>query len=81
MPHGLKPALDSPHGLNALVMRKSFLVGLVYWPLQQSVHKARAIDISGRPNIPVVVFPDVTHLVEPTDVALHEKVQQLGLIH
>ena len=46
-----------------------------------SEHKARAIDISGRPNIPVVVFPDGTHLVEPTDVALHEKVQQLGLIH
>ena len=45
------------------------------------MHKARAIDISGRPNIPIVVFPDVTHLVEPTDVALHEKVQQLGLIH
>jgi mycoredoxin len=45
-----------------------------------SEHKARAIDISGRPNIPVVVFPDGTYLVEPTDVALHEKVQQLGLI-
>ena len=45
------------------------------------MHKARAIDISGRPNIPIVVFPDGTHLVEPTDVALHEKVQQLGLIH
>ena len=46
-----------------------------------SEHKTRAIGISGRPNIPVVVFPDGTYLVEPTDVALHEKVQQHGLIH
>ena len=45
-----------------------------------SEHEAHAISISGRPNIPVVVFPDGTYLVEPTDAALQEKVQQLGLI-
>jgi mycoredoxin len=30
----------------------------------------RAKAISGRTNIPVIVFPDGTHLVEPTDAAL-----------
>ena len=45
-----------------------------------SEHKAHAISLSGRPNIPVVVFPDGTHLVEPTDAALQEKVRQLDLI-
>ena len=45
-----------------------------------SEHKAHAISISVRPNIPVVVFPDGTHLVEPTDAALQEKVRQLDLI-
>ena len=45
-----------------------------------SEHKAHAISISGRPNITVVVFPDGTHLVEPTDAALQEKVRQLDLI-
>jgi glutaredoxin len=27
----------------------------------------RALAISGRTNIPVIVFPDGSHLVEPTD--------------
>ncbi len=30
----------------------------------------RAYAISGRTNIPVIVFPDGRHLVEPTDPAL-----------
>lgn len=30
----------------------------------------RAYAISGRTQIPVVVFPDGSHLVEPTDAAL-----------
>ena len=32
-----------------------------------------AMAISGRPNIPVVVFPDGSHLVEPSDEALRAK--------
>ena len=32
-----------------------------------------AIAISGRSSIPVVVFPDGSHLVEPSDEALREK--------
>jgi len=35
---------------------------------------AEAQRISGRLNIPVVVFPDGSHLVEPTDAALRERV-------
>ena len=33
----------------------------------------RALAISGRTNIPVVVFPDGSHLVEPTDLELRAK--------
>ena len=34
---------------------------------------AEAQRISGRMNIPVVVFPDGSHLVEPSDAAVREK--------
>ena len=43
-------------------------------------HKARAIEISGKPNIPVVVFPDESYLVEPANFELELKLQQLNLI-
>lgn len=33
----------------------------------------RAQAISGRTQIPVIVFPDGTHLVEPTDAELSAK--------
>jgi glutaredoxin len=33
----------------------------------------RAFAISGRTSIPVLVFPDGSHLVEPSDVALRAK--------
>lgn len=33
----------------------------------------RAFAISGRTNIPVILFPDGTHLVEPTDAELAAK--------
>ena len=33
--------------------------------------------ISGRTNIPVIVFPDGTHLVEPADAELHDKLTSL----
>ncbi|GAA2754548.1 glutaredoxin family protein [Amnibacterium kyonggiense] len=32
-----------------------------------------AMSISGRPNIPVILFADGSHLVEPTDEALRTK--------
>ena len=34
----------------------------------------RAFAISGRTNIPVIVFPDGSHVVEPTDADLRERV-------
>jgi mycoredoxin len=36
--------------------------------------------ISGRKNIPVIVFPDGTHQVEPSDSDLHAKLTSLGAI-
>lgn len=40
----------------------------------------RATEISGRTQIPVIVFPDGTHVVEPSDSLLHAKLAQLGSI-
>ncbi|TFB46966.1 NrdH-redoxin [Cryobacterium tagatosivorans] len=40
----------------------------------------RAAAISGRTQIPVVVFPDGTHVVEPSDSVLHAKLTELGRI-
>jgi len=40
----------------------------------------RAKAISGRTNIPVVVFPDGTHQVEPTDADLQSKLEELTLV-
>jgi mycoredoxin len=34
----------------------------------------RARSISGRTNIPVIVFPDGSHLVEPSDPELQSKI-------
>jgi glutaredoxin-like protein len=36
-----------------------------------------ARSISGRTNIPVIVFPDGTHFVEPSDAELRDKVEGL----
>lgn len=40
----------------------------------------RAHSISGRTQIPVILFPDGTHVVEPSDSILHAKLTQLGSI-
>lgn len=40
----------------------------------------RAHAISGRTQIPVIVFPDATHFVEPTDSELRAKLTALGRI-
>ncbi|TFC26512.1 glutaredoxin family protein [Cryobacterium sp. TMT2-18-3] len=40
----------------------------------------RALAISGRTQIPVILFPDGTHVVEPSDSMLHAKLTQLGSI-
>ncbi|TFD31313.1 glutaredoxin family protein [Cryobacterium cryoconiti] len=40
----------------------------------------RAHVISGRTQIPVILFPDGTHVVEPSDSTLHAKLTELGSI-
>lgn len=40
----------------------------------------RAIEISGRQSIPVIVFPDGTHLIEPSDPTLTAKLAELGIV-
>ena len=40
----------------------------------------RAKAISGRTQIPVIAFPDDTHVVEPSDAVLHAKLTALGSI-
>jgi len=40
----------------------------------------RARTISGRTQIPVLVFADDTHLVEPSDDAVRAKLTELGII-
>jgi mycoredoxin len=42
--------------------------------------KDAAISISGVQSIPVVVFPDGTHLVEPSNPAMRAKLLELGVI-
>lgn len=36
--------------------------------------------VSGRMNIPVVVFPDGSHQVEPSDAALRSRLEELALL-
>ena len=40
----------------------------------------RARAISGRTQIPVIVFADDTHLVEPSDAAVRAKLTELGTV-
>ncbi|QEO14873.1 NrdH-redoxin [Agromyces intestinalis] len=40
----------------------------------------RAKAISGRTNIPVVVFPDGTHFTEPSDAELGAKLDEVGAL-
>ena len=56
-------------------------LGVEYAYLQVDADDAlrdRAIAIAGRQSIPVIVFPDGSFLVEPSDPALAEKVAALG---
>ncbi len=43
--------------------------------------RERAIEINdGAQSIPVITFPDGTHLTEPSDPQLRAKVESLGLV-
>jgi glutaredoxin len=46
--------------------------------VEDGADRARAI--SGRTSIPVIAFPDDTHVVEPTDAELRAKLTELGRI-
>ncbi|MCW2288621.1 glutaredoxin [Leucobacter luti] len=50
-------------------------VDLVQDPAAADVAK----DISGRTNIPVILFPDRSHQVEPSNADLQRKIDELGL--
>lgn len=47
---------------------------------QDDAAKERAIEISGRKNIPVIVFPDSSFLVEPGDLDLTDKLIEANLL-
>lgn len=40
----------------------------------------QALAISGRTSIPVIVFPDGTHQVEPSDAELEAKLVEVGAL-
>ena len=42
--------------------------------------QAKAVEISGKQSIPVVVFSDGTYFVEPSDPAMRDKLAELKLI-
>ena len=42
--------------------------------------KAKAIELSGRPNIPVLLFPDGSVLTEPSNPLLISKLTELEMI-
>ncbi len=52
-------------------------VDLVQDPAAADVAK----DISGRTNIPVILYPDASHQVEPSNADLQRKIEELGLGH
>jgi len=51
-------------------------VDLVEQPAAADVAK----EISGRTNIPVVVYPDASHHVEPSNADVETKLRELSLI-
>lgn len=50
-------------------------VDLVQDPAAADVAK----DISGRTNIPVILYPDRSHQVEPSNADMLRKIEELGL--
>lgn len=44
------------------------------------VAQAKAIEISGKKSIPVILFPDDSFLVEPSDLVLTDKLIETNLL-
>ena len=52
-----------------------------YLDVEESMELADAAQrISGRTNIPVVVYPDGAHQVEPSNAAVEAKLRELRLV-
>lgn len=65
----------------AETLLKHYGVGFTYHDVDASEEaKARAIELSGRPNIPVLAFSDGSILTEPSNPLLNEKLTELGMI-
>jgi len=59
-------------------------LGVAYSYVDLEVDPDRAAEVvrrnGGRRSIPVVVFPDDTHLTEPSDPALTDKLREVGVL-
>lgn len=65
----------------AQALLEHYGVGFNYHDVDASEEKrAEAVEISGRPNIPVLVFPDGSILTEPSNPLLNDKLTELGMI-
>lgn len=65
----------------AEALLKHYGVDFTYHDVENSEEaKARAIELSGRPNIPVLAFSDGSILTEPSNPLLNEKLTELGMI-
>jgi mycoredoxin len=56
-------------------------VGFTYHDIDASEEdKATAIKLSGRPNIPVLLFPDGSVMTEPSNPLLTSKLEELDMV-
>lgn len=65
----------------AQALLEHYGVDFIYHDVDASEEdKAQAITLSGRPNIPVLLFPDGSVLTEPNNQLLNEKLTELEMI-
>ena len=65
----------------AQALLEHYGVEFTYHDVDASEEKrTEAVELSGRPNIPVLVFPDGSILTEPSNPLLNEKLTELGMI-
>jgi glutaredoxin len=67
--------------VRARALLEHYGVGFDYHDVENSEeNRNRAIEISGRPKIPVLLFPDGSVLSEPSNPLLNAKLTELDLI-
>jgi len=67
--------------VRARALLEHYGVDLTYHDVDASDEdKAKAIEVSGRPNIPVLLFPDGSVLTEPSNKLLNNKLTELEMI-